>query len=71
MKLDDKIEPLFVKHEIEKEIIAVSYEFAPPEHIRTNSTRNLYDWPLREIRSKVLSRYMEKTSCPELRGEGL
>lgn len=73
MKLHNEIEPFFITEEIEAEMIAAGYEFAPPGHIRTKSIRDLFGWQPGETLSEALSRHMQKAgtaSGPEPRGEG-
>lgn len=41
---EDQAEPFFITEEVEAELIAAGYEFAPPGHVRTASIRDLFGW---------------------------
>lgn len=74
MKQHNETEPFFITEEIEAELVATGYEFAPPGHIRTKSICDLFGWQPGETLSEALSRHMEKAgtaSGPKPRGEGL
>lgn len=74
MKQHNETEPFFITAEIEAELIATGYEFAPPGHIRTKSISDLFGWQPGETLSEALSRHMEKVaiaSGTKPRGEGL
>lgn len=71
---EDQAEPFFITEEMEADLTAAGYEFAPPDHARTASIRELFGWQPGETLSEAVSRRLEKAgigSGRDLRGEGV
>lgn len=74
MKPSKEVEPFFITEEIEAELTAAGYEFAPPGHARTASICELFGWQPGETLSEAVSRHLERAdtgSTREPRGEGV
>ena len=63
MKQHNETEPFFITEEIEAELIAAGYEFAPPGHIRTKSIHDLFGWQPGETLGEAVSRHLEKRNA--------
>lgn len=71
---EDQAEPFFITEDVEAELIAAEYVFAPAGHARTASIRELFGWQAGETLSEAVSRHLEKAgigSWREPRGEGV
>ena len=71
---EDQAEPFFITEEVEAELTAAGYEFAPPGHARTASIRELFGWHPSETLSEAVSRHLASTGTAserEPRGKGL
>lgn len=74
MKQHNETEPFFITEEIEAELVATGYEFAPPGHIRTKSICDLFGWQPGETLFEAVSRHLEMagtTSGSKPGGKGL
>ena len=58
---DGQDEPFFITDEIEAELLASGYEFAPPNHVRTKSICELFGWRPGEKLSEAVSRHQEQS----------
>jgi hypothetical protein len=71
---EDQAEPFFSTEEVETELIAAGYEFAPPGHARTASIRELFGWRPGETLAEAVSRHVARigtASGCELRGKDI
>ncbi|MDY0227845.1 MAG: hypothetical protein RBR38_13575 [Desulfomicrobium apsheronum] len=55
---EDQAEPFFITEEVEAELMAAGYEFAPPCHARTASISELFGWRPGKTLSEAVSRHL-------------
>ena len=61
---DDQNEPFFITEDVAAELAASGYKFAPPDHTRTASIRELFGWQPGETLTEAIVPRQGKPSAP-------